>query len=187
MKTLETEQEAKAGLIHLRVRELYQLFNSLDPSPFIERDLDDDAVAYIVSWAREIPADLAIRLRVELTDSKLAGDPQPVLEGAVRNYFEYKVQLTRNAFRQLMRRGRLSLVIGLAALFSATAISTALASAASGAVTRLTQEVILVGGWVAMWRPIEIFLYDWWPLLREQRDYERLRDMQVEVVVQPAA
>jgi hypothetical protein len=37
-------------------------------------------------------------------------------------------------------------------------------------------------GWVALWRPLEIFLYDWWPLRATQRLYERLSEMSVKVV-----
>ena len=33
-----------------------------------------------------------------------------------------------------------------------------------------------------MWRPLEIFLYDWWPILGEQRVRERLSRVEVRVV-----
>jgi hypothetical protein len=38
------------GLIELKLSGLNQLFNSMDPSPFHERDLDHDAEEFIVSW-----------------------------------------------------------------------------------------------------------------------------------------
>jgi hypothetical protein len=40
-------------IIEVRVAELSQLFNSMDPSPFHDKDLDDDAEEFIVSWAKE--------------------------------------------------------------------------------------------------------------------------------------
>jgi hypothetical protein len=43
------------------------------------------------------------------------------------------------------------------------------------------RESILIGGWVAMWRPLEIFLYDWWPIRADVRLYERLSAMPVRV------
>jgi hypothetical protein len=36
---------------------------------------------------------------------------------------------------------------------------------------------LLIGGWVALWRPFEIFLYEWWPILGEARLYDRLSAM----------
>jgi len=38
---------------------------------------------------------------------------------------------------------------------------------------------------VAMWRPLEIFLYDWWPIRADARLFARLSSMPVELVYQP--
>ena len=43
------------------------------------------------------------------------------------------------------------------------------------------RESLVIGGWVAMWRPLEIFLYDWWPIRAEARLYDRLGAMPVRV------
>jgi hypothetical protein len=45
----------------------------------------------------------------------------------------------------------------------------------------LLRESLLIGGWVAMWRPLEIFLYDWWPIRAEARLYDRLGEMPVKL------
>ena len=57
-------------MIEVRIRELGQNFNSLDPSPFTERDLDDDAEAYIVGWAREVDTGVPFRIVVHLPVSE---------------------------------------------------------------------------------------------------------------------
>jgi hypothetical protein len=36
-----------------------------------------------------------------------------------------------------------------------------------------------------MWRPMEIYLYDWWPLRNRGRTYARLSQMPVEVIHRP--
>jgi hypothetical protein len=38
------------------------------------------------------------------------------------------------------------------------------------------------GGWVAMWRPMEIFPHDWWVIRDERRIYDRLSQMAVRIV-----
>ena len=43
--------------IELRLREVAQLFNSMDPTPFHHKDLDPDAEEFIESWALEFPPD----------------------------------------------------------------------------------------------------------------------------------
>jgi len=39
---------------------------------------------------------------------------------------------------------------------------------------QFVEEGLIILGWVANWRPIEIFLYDWWPILRRRRLLRRL-------------
>lgn len=174
--------QARHGIIRLRVREIGQLFNSLDPDPFLDRDLDDDAVEYIRSWVREIPHNIPLRLVVEITEPSAQHDHQAVVRGAVANYFEHMVELSRNEFHQLLRRGRHSLLIGLSVLALAIILSNWLAGHdGDWTFAKVLRETVLIGGWVAMWRPMEIFLYDWWPVRRQRLDYERLRDMAVEV------
>ena len=41
--------------LELRVRELGQLFNSMDPTPFLNKDLDREAEAFIETWALGLP------------------------------------------------------------------------------------------------------------------------------------
>jgi hypothetical protein len=45
----------------------------------------------------------------------------------------------------------------------------------------LFEQGLLIVGWVAMWRPLEIFLYDWWPLVGDRRMHDRLSRMDVQV------
>src|SRR5450756_2782729 len=52
--------------IELRVQELAQLFNSMDPTPFHHKDLDRDAEAFIESWALEFPQDSRFHITVHL-------------------------------------------------------------------------------------------------------------------------
>ena len=43
------------------------------------------------------------------------------------------------------------------------------------------RESLVIGGWVAMWRPMEIFLYDWWPIRANARLADRLSAMSVRI------
>src|SRR3954471_9878269 len=98
--------------IELRLRELPQLFNSLDPSPFIDRDLDTDAEEFILSWAREHAKDRELELTLHLATSPTA-ERAAGTEAAVRHYFASRAEIKRREFGQLMKRGRISLCIGL--------------------------------------------------------------------------
>ena len=106
-----------------------------------------------------------------------------LLEDAVKEYFGERAKEIRRRLRQLFRVGRTSLAIGL--LFLAAAVLTGDLIAALLRETRfagVARESLVIGGWVAMWRPLEVFLYDWWPIRAEARLFDRLSAMAVRVV-----
>lgn len=37
----------------------------------------------------------------------------------------------------------------------------------------------VVAGWVAMWQPVELILYDWWPFRRDIRIYKQIADADI--------
>lgn len=63
-------ETASGNLIELRVDKLAQLFHTLDPFPFRERDLDKEAEEFIVGWARELAANLTIRIMVHFPETE---------------------------------------------------------------------------------------------------------------------
>jgi hypothetical protein len=166
--------------IRMRLHDVNQLFNSMDPSPFIEKDLDDDAEEFIVSWAREFPPEAQIRLRIYL-DQWPEEDPKQI-ETAIHNYFAHRARITNLEFKTLLNEGRTSLVIGLLFLSACLFLSNVVLGEVSGEWAVIARESLTIAGWVAMWRPMQIYLYDWWPLRRRTRVYRKLSRMPVEVV-----
>jgi hypothetical protein len=90
--------------------------------------------------------------------------------------------------RELFRRGRISLVIALAFLTASIAIGDAVAGYVDeGRFRDVIREGLLIIGWVAMWRPLEVFLFDWWPIRAEGRLLQRLSTMPVRIEYKEAA
>jgi len=166
--------------IEVFVDRIEQLFNSMDPSPFQERDLDDDAEEFIVSWAQEFPRRDLVSLVIHVNQTPAQPDAQHAVETAVHHYFAYRANLKRLEFRHLLKEGRTSLFIGLTFL-AACMITSQLLRRQEGTLPIVVREGLIIAGWVAMWRPMEIFLYAWWPLLRKGRLYRKLSGMHVEV------
>ena len=171
-----------AGIIEVRVAELRQLFNEMDPAPFHEQDLDPAATAFIVEWARELPRDAPLELRIHLDRSEGQPNEQALLTAAIQKFFAGRSAVARRQFQQLMSRGRTSLVIGLAFLVLSLAASSYPSEwVPNTSLGALLHESMLIGGWVAMWRPLEIFLYDWWPIRAEEKLLNRLARMPVQI------
>jgi hypothetical protein len=178
----------KCQLIEVRVAELRQLFNAIDPSPFRERDLDPRAEEFIVGWAQDLSADAPIAFVVHLERAAGRPDESVLLRQAIHEFFSQRAAGSRRNLRQLFRRGRISLVIGLAFLATAIAVGDAIGTYFhENRWPEVLRESLLIGGWVAMWRPLEVFLYDWWPIRAEAHLYDRLTAMPVKIVYTPKA
>ncbi len=170
------------AVIDVRVTEIAQLFNSLDPTPFPEKDLDEDAEEFIVSWARELHAKAPFLVRLHVGGGACDTSARDRVRDTIRVYFTHRAEMMRLKLRQLFSVGRVSLVIGVAFLAGCLLLADLVGRAGQGAFVNIVQSSLIIGGWVAMWRPIEILLYDWWPLLREERIFKRLSNAEVELV-----
>ena len=168
--------------IEINLRDVRQLFNTMDPSPFRDKDLARDAEEFIVSWANEFPANEPLMLVLHLHEEPASGEnQQQMAELGVRNYFAYLARLNKAEFRQLMKKGWQSLLIGLLFLTVCLTLSGQMSGWQPDRLWSLLRESLVIGGWVAMWRPLEIYLYDWWPLRQRGRVYEKLSRMPVEI------
>ena len=161
--------------IEIRVEEISQLFNTLDPFPFKERDLDSDAEEYIVGWARELSRDQPLQILIHLPAREAETKPAQELGVALARFFAYRAEILGRDLNELFRVGRRSLLIGLAVLGLCLAAGKVITGRfGPDYVGRFLEEGLIIVGWVANWRPIEIFLYDWWPLARRRDLYRRL-------------
>lgn len=168
--------------IELRVKEIGQLFHSLDPLPFRERDLDAAVEEYVVGWARELPGARPINIVVHLPEEEAEREEASHIGDAMRNYFAYRAEVVGWDLKELFRVGRVSLLVGLGVLATCVVAGRLVGSAfGSGYLGRFFDEGLIILGWVANWRPIQIFLYDWWPLARRRRLYQRLATAAVEL------
>ena len=111
-------------------------------------------------------------------------DPGLLVEESMRNYFESRAEFARREFRQLMREGRMALLIGIAFLAACELVAQSIPATQNTWHGMLRQGLTIIG-WVAMWRPLEIYLYRWWPVLQLERLYRKLSVMEVEVRVSP--
>jgi hypothetical protein len=174
LKPLASEPAA----IDLHVADLGHLFNSLDPSPFHDRDLNSDAACFIREEVadRADQADLAIV--VHLPEHQLGHAPAVVQ--AVHRFFGRERAAAERELRQLMRFARFALIAGLLAVFVVVAIGRALASVARvGTFVAAVAESLTIVAWVFLWRPAELLLFERWPIKQRISMFRRLERIDV--------
>lgn len=161
--------------IELRVETLGALFDALDPFPTPTRDLAASAETFILEWAREAPRDAPLRIVVHAPPAAAGHPDAPYVSEAIARHFNAKAAHAQRELRELFRMGRTFLAIGLLVLALSIGASQIIASMAKDApLGRFISEGLILLGWVANWRPLEVFLYDWRPLKAQQALYDRL-------------
>jgi hypothetical protein len=167
-------------VIELRLRNLSDLLEA-NPSPLQQGVLRPEAESYIVGEAKRLPGGQPIRLAVEVPSG--AGKAEAESVGtAVRTHFQRAAGSETDNLRELFRNGFKALLIGLlmlsVCLFLAWYFTYQLPKRP---LNRLILESFVILGWVSMWKPIEIFLYEWLPYARRRKLFRRLSDAAVTV------
>lgn len=171
--------------IEMKLKQLKQLFSTHDPAPFRERDLEDDAVEYIVQSLKELTLASPARLVIYLPPNEMRSDTKEETTQAIHNYFSYEEEITRKKLKILFRQGQLYFVIGLIFLSTCLYGSYYVLSGTDSIMNHILGEGLNIIGWVAMWRPLEMFLYDWRPLSRVRKYYQKLMSIEVQIVQDP--
>lgn len=163
--------------IDVHVKHWQQLFDLRDPAPFRERDLDEHVVRYLVGAVQEIPRAEPLRVVVTIAGSAASpGDdlsPATIAE-AIRSHFAYERTQVDRRLREHVHRGRVALLLGIGVLIACVSLANATESLATSGILNVLREGLVIAGWVALWRPLEVLLYEWWPLVDERRHVNRL-------------
>jgi len=169
--------------VEIRLEQATQLFDNHDPYPFKERRLDQAAEAYIVSHTENLPTRRRIHIVLHLPQQEVTSQATAHLGEAITRHFSERADATQRSLSRLFSIGRRALVIGLAVLALSVLVVRLAENVHSIHVPKLFVEGLVIFGWVANWRPMEIFLYDWWPIARQRNVYRRLSRAEVSVKV----
>jgi hypothetical protein len=169
-------------LVELAIKRVEQLFNTLDPAPFHEKDMDDDAEEYIFEAVEEISLAKPVRLVIYMPPESVSPGKQLVVREAIEHYFRYRAEITRRQLHHIFWQGRVSLAIGIAFLFICFGIQRLFDTSLPDTFwSSMLREGLMIGGWVALWKPIQIFLYDWWPIRHRMMTYRKISAMEVDI------
>ena len=174
--------------VELKLRTPHQLFDERDPAPFREKDLDDDAARYIHGSYRDLKGQGEVKLSLYFSEMGDFETRPQVIRHAIHAFFGFEADSKRRELQDIFRQGTVSFAIGALFLFLCTWLSGFLpAAAADWALTPMFKEGLAIMGWVAMWRPISIFLYEWWPIREAMNTYLELSELEIDISPNEAA
>ena len=167
-------------IVEIRIKNINQLFNSFDPSPFLEKDLDDDAVEYIESSFSEYHLKTKIKIIIHVPHKKKGTFNEESIKDAIRNFFVYRNMIEDNNIKSKFQEGRKSMFIGIGFLIFCLSLSEVInIYLVENIITRIASEALMIFGWVAMWKPISNLLYDWWPQKKQKKIYEKISKSEI--------
>lgn len=165
------------AILDVRVTSVDQLFDNRDPAPFRRRDLDPGLVEYLVAAGYDVA--VAERVRIVFWVDQPCS-PHEVKDG-VHAHFEYELERLQRRRREQVRTGWVALAIAIVAVVVLVGLAGLVARVIAGALGAGIKEALVISGWVLLWRPVELLIYDGIPWRRQRRVLRRLLEASIEL------
>jgi hypothetical protein len=167
--------------ITLHLDNLGQFFTVPEPDPFVPRARFDSGIETIIGELKPKALIRKVRTTIVLPPDQITPDAETRLREALAQYCGHHIRQNRQDLISLRWQGIKALQNGLIFLGACLLLSTLFGNAETLQewVRRLGSEGFLIAGWVSLWHPIEILLYEWWPFSRQIRIHESIMQMDI--------
>jgi hypothetical protein len=184
MKTTNSATEHAGGqtTIILDVRSIDHILD-LDSSPFPGHHLHPEIAERIVAEAKRLPKVESLCVRFRAPGGNTVGREQ--LKSALGHYGRSMCLETERELHEIMRDGRISLLIGTIAVFLLLTVAELLPLLGDSQTLKAISEGLVIFYWVILWRPAEMLLYDHIRPRRRRRLARLLERAEVEIEITP--
>ena len=167
--------------IKLYLNSIEELFRKNNVSFFHSLKLNEGAEEFIIENALASPRKTSIILKIHIPLNEISRSEEVKI--AIRQHFTFckqksEKQLTRTL--QLGWRSLLIAIIFLSLMFLLTKVVNRFLP--EGGVAMTIEELLIILGWVALWRPADLLLYEWYPHKRNIKLFRRLEQSKVQIV-----
>lgn len=169
--------ESGESIVDVKLASIDRVFDNRDPAPFRERDLDPQLAEYLVDAAEDLASHERFRVIFWLEQPCAPGE----LEAPYRSFFAYELDRLDRARRRQRRVGWITLAFALVSIVVLVSLAELVERVIAGSLGAGLKEGLLISGWVLMWRPIEVLVYDRIPWRRSRRVLRRLLEMPVDI------
>jgi hypothetical protein len=170
--------------ITLQLSNIKHLFKEPEFDPFICEDNVSSGIDQIISEIKPQSLKPKVRTTILLPANQISENLEQSVTQAVQRYCRAKIEQITSDLSLLRGRGIRALQRGLVFLAVCLLLSTLFDGLESvpGLLRRLLSEGFLIAGWVSLWYPIELLLYEWGPYWREKQIYRRIEQMELEIL-----
>ena len=159
-----------------------------DPEP--GADMFVSGIDYLYSEVKTYSRRAKFKVTIELPQNHITEGLGERTRQKLKRFCHFKIEENQRELVALHRQGVASLWVGLAVLAICVALAFALTLVAQSGADKILGALLQIvavlfaasAGWVALWQPAEIFLYDWWPYRQDMRIYGQIADAEVAIV-----
>jgi hypothetical protein len=170
----------KPGQMHeieICLDDINHLFSAPETDYFAEKPVYYSGLDTAVIEIRKAGRRSEHRLVILLPAEKISPELHEAARRALAYYCAHKIEESRREVSLLRREGFEALQTGL--VFMAVCLSVSLYVSKQIWIPELIQTFVGQGlsvvAWVSMWKPIDIFLYQWWPHWQTRFVFDKIR------------
>ena len=168
--------------ITLHLDDIQYLF--ADPEPGSEMFVS--GMDYLYSDIKAFSRRENFKITIVLPQEKITEGLMDKTREKMKRYCRFKIKENEKELIALRHEGFNALRVGITVLVVCLVLATALTLAAKSGINNILAGLLaivgqsfVIAGWVAMWQPAEILLYDWWPFRRDIRIYHQIADADI--------
>lgn len=172
--------------VDLYLSDIHNFFQTPEVDPFLGENIEASGIDQLIDTMNARPGGRKgiANIIIHLPEAMIEPGLPAKVSTAINNYCNAQIRLAVQKKREIWLEGRKALRIGLVFWAICLALSLLFEEVifTRHAVGRLFGEGFIIAGWVGLWRPAELLLYDWRPYAREMKRYEEIKAMDVRIV-----
>jgi hypothetical protein len=168
--------------ITLRLKNVEDIFLASPASLYCKRTLNENAEEFIVEQAMALPRHAEISLKLVIPSYEIIMENE--VATAIHKHFGFCREKSERKLKHTIQLGWRSFIIGfifLTVMFLLTKVINRFLPQGGLAIT--LRELLIILGWVALWRPADLLLYDWYPHKRDANLFGRLERSKVQLIL----
>ena len=175
-------------VVELELPEADYLFSVPETNPLKEGSVFEPGMETIYDFARKGKVRDAILLKF-LPGEKITPELEPRIRSAIRRYCQFQIEKITDNLEIETRLGRRTLYYGISILVICLLLSGLGFLISSNATNPYLYALggfmyngFMIIGWVSLWTPTSMLVFERWPDWISRNTYEHLRDMQIEIL-----
>jgi hypothetical protein len=178
--------------IALHLDQIGKFFSIPDPDPLAGNQIYETGIEFVYDQARASRVKNNLNLILYLPKDQLKNADEKVLKTGIVDYCKFQIYKLQNSLAMQKRQGRRTLWYGITILITCLLLSGLGFYLTSIATTPLLYALgsfmfngFMIIGWVSLWTPTSMLLFERWPDIISEITFKRIKEMTIEIRPEP--